>query len=369
MPNLMDLNTPSNAELIQAALREENSINLYPEDKREKTYSETLFEAYDKYQKGADELAQVNRNRATFLENVKNELLTLSLFHEFVEPVLENFTATTHEKNVGYQTVSNFVNEQGADNLLNNFKYKNLYLAEVAYAVNKFYESINEAVAEKIKEGLPEDDIYEIEDREIEDYLLDLDDKIPKDITAIITKRVQNAVDDFIDDKKKSQFEIKQIYEKARDKVAAHNQLQDELSGLINNQTDASSDGMDPEVGINDNLNAKLDAQNQDTMGNMAGYNPTPQQEATAWANSEIAKILENNYNVFDAMTRILVESVHKIPSLNESYHKESKLDSQKIFNDVRAMYTVLEMCNTLNIIKVDEEYLGKMIKDMKGSN
>ena len=351
---LMDLNTPSNAEFVKAALKESESIDLYPEEeKHEKTYSEMLFETYDQYQGKVDAAAKKKESYGTFMENVKSELLTLGLFHEFVEPVLENFTATSHEKNVGYQTVSNFVKEHGVDSMLHDFKYKNLYLAEIAHDTIKKFESIKEGADCKIKEGLPEDDIYEIEDREIEDYLLGLDDKIPKDISGVITKRVQNALDDFIDDKKKMQFEIKQIYQKAKEKVQDYNQAQAELNAE-----------QDPDMS-NDVYDA-IDAQNaQDAPMDDDIRKLTPEQEATSWANSQISHLLESSYNVFEAMTRVMVESVHKIPTLQEYYQVDSKLDSAKIMHDVRAMYTFLEACNTLNIVKVDEDYIVSMIKDM----
>ena len=84
-----------------------------------------------------------------------------------------------------------------------------------------------------------------------------------------------------------------------------------------------------------------------------------------AWANSKIHTMLEQNYTVFDALVRILVEGVHKVSTLKEAYTVDGKLNSKKVMNDVRAMYTCLETYNTLNIIDVDEQYISNILKEM----
>lgn len=360
----MDLKTPSNADVIKQALEEESKINLYPEEKKEKTYSETLFETYEKYFSQIDKAKEINNKHRAFFEDTKEELLTTGLYRVLINPILEEYLATSHEKEVAYNMVKNLVHEQSTYKLLEEFKYKNVYLAEIAQAVNKHMEIITETIDEKIKEGLPEEDIYDIEDDEIENYLLDLEDRVPKDATHMIAKRVQNAVDEFIDNKKKSQIEIKNIYDKAKEKVDEYNQAQAELN--IPPQSDiADGDyGYAPELDTDENLNNKLDKQYQDELINNPNMNPA--QEAMAWANAQISNILEQNYSVLDAITRILVEGVHKIDSLKESYEKNNKLNSRKVFGDAKAMYTCLEAFNAYGVINVNEEYITNMLKDMR---
>ena len=85
-----------------------------------------------------------------------------------------------------------------------------------------------------------------------------------------------------------------------------------------------------------------------------------------AYAKSQESSILEGSYGVFDAMLRVLVESTHKTASIRQQYLKEDgKVDFQKIFNDTKAMYTVLEAVSTLNVVPVDAEYIKNMIHEM----
>ena len=67
-------------------------------------------------------------------------------------------------------------------------------------------------------------------------------------------------------------------------------------------------------------------------------------------------------------MTKIMLESVHKISVLKESYSNNNKLDFKKIMKDTEVMYTFLECLNTLNIVNVNESYITNMLLEMKNS-
>lgn len=382
MPLIMDLDTPSNADVVKQMLRESEAINLYPTPEVDpvEEFTQSMGEMYDKLYEASDAQMVIEQNRQQFLHETKADLLSLALYQNLIAPVQETQLATSREKDLALNAVANFVNEEGTDLLLDTFRYKNVYLAEIAHCVDEEYERILETVEGKIKEGLPEDDICEIEDKDIKKYLVDCDNKVPKDVTNIIHKRVEGAITDFVDDKKRSQFKIKQIYDKAREKVDQYNQAQQAMD--MANQTDAGMDGsVDPEVSIDANLNAKLDAQNQEDIMNQAepGYDPTaigansgvglqsPQQEAMAWAKSMESQVLEESYNVFDAMVRVLVESAHKTEAIKMQYLKEStnQIDFEKVFKDTRALYTVLESLNTIGAIEANQDYLKRMIMEM----
>ena len=384
MPLIMDLDTPSNADAVSQMLRESEAINLYPEVEEDpsEAFSRELNETYGAMYAAKDAEAAVAQNRRAFLETTKADLLSLALYQSLVSPVQEAQLATSRERDVALNSISDFVHEEGVDLLLDQFRFKNQYLAEIAFCVEEEYDRIVEGMECKVKEGLPEEDVCEIEDRDVKKYLVDCSDKVPRDITNTIAKRVEGAITDFVDDKKKSQFKIKQIYDKAREKVDQYNQAQQAMD--MANQTDAAtSDGVDPEVKVDANLNAKLDAQNQEDLMNQAspGYDPvqmgampgvgmTPQQEAMAWAKAQESEILESSYNVFDAMMRVLVESTHKTKAVRDQYLKEdgSKVDFERVFNDVRSMYTVLEALSTVEAIHADADYLGSMIRSMQAN-
>ena len=382
MPLIMDLDTPSNADMVLQSLKESEAINLYPTPEVDpvEEFTQSMGKMYDQLYEASDAQALVEEARYQFLNETKSDLLSLALYQNLVAPVQEAQLATSREKDLALNAVANFVNEEGTDFLLDTFRFKNVYLAEIAHCVDKEFDHILEVVDGKIKEGLPEEDICDIEDKDIKKYLVDCDNKVPKDVTTIIHKRVEGAITDFVDDKKKSQSKIKQIYDKAREKVDQYNQAQQAMD--MANQTDAGTDGSaDPEVSIDANLNAKLDAQNQEDIMNQAepGYDPTaiganpgvglqtPQQEAMAWAKSMESQVLEESYNVFDAMVRVLVESAHKTEAIKQQYLKEdaNQIDFELVFKDARALYTVLESLNTIGAIDADPSYLKHMIHEM----
>jgi hypothetical protein len=362
---IMDLNSPSNASLVLEKLKEEEAIQLYPKQKpltEAEEYIRNMQELYESTQEGIEANNEYHHNIEVAKEATKAELLTAGLYNTFVEPVCESLLATSREKDVAYNIIRDMVQEEGTDNLLYKMRYTNQYLAEAAHRLDLMYDSYCEGVECKIKEGLSEKDVCDIEDKDIKKYIDDCKDNSNKDLTNIIFRRVEGAVSDFIDDKKKSQFRIKQIYDDAKKKIEDYNQASNAVS--VVKQTDGETmDGMDPDAMAGDNLNAKLDnQQNQE----IAGAGMTPAQEAMAYAKGQESDILDEHYNVFDAMVRVLVESTHRNDKIKSQYINESnKLNFNKIIGDVRGMYTVLEAFNTVCLIDANEDYVKNMIHEM----
>lgn len=371
----------TNADVVREYLKEQTSFDLYPEQHVERSIHDQLNEEYNLMYAQDDIKRAYREYRNAFMEDTREDLLCLALYTTFVSPVLESMYATDRQYDIAADSIKQFVQEQGVENLLNQFQYQSAILSDIGDTVEKYYTHIMEGVDCKIKEGLPEDQAYEVEDKTIKSFVTNCKCKCPHDITNTITKRVEDAVNDFIDEKKKSQFKIQQIYQQAKAKVDEYNQANQSFDNM--NQTDAPMDGnsMDPEVGIDNNLNAKLDAQQDQDIANLndpsmqAPPNPTnpggltPAQEALAWAKNQEAMILESNYSIFDAMVRVLMEGTYKNDVLKESYMGDNgKTSLGKIINDVKAMYTVLETCNILNLIELNEEYLENMLKEMHDS-
>jgi hypothetical protein len=282
--------------------------------------------------------------------------------------VCESLLATTREKDIAYNIIESMIKENGADDMLHMMRYKNIYLAECAHACDKAYDAFCEGMDCKIKEGLSEKDVCEIEDKDIKQYMDDCKDNTNKDITNKIFRRVEGAINDFIDDKKKTQFKIKQIYADAKKKVDDYNQASSAMN--IVSQTDGDTmSGMDPDTNASDNINAKTDNQFNQELSGPSG-DMTPAQEAMSWARGQESDILDEDYNFFDAMVRVIVESAHKNDSLKSSYINENgKMNFNKVISDARGMYTVLEAFNTINLIDVDEDYLKKTIREMYESS
>lgn len=282
----------------------------------------------------SDRVFEINkaRNQAfkeqyEYLDEAQNVLLTNALFYSVLNPVLEEFGASTHEKNIGAQIITNFIQEQNIPELLEDWKHKSIYLAELAHAVDCYTEKYKKRINKLSPENKnPED--YQIEDEETNDLIFDTKDIIPKDITKLISDRVEDSVDQFIDTAKKNKFEIKKIYDKAKEKVE---------------QAKASDD-----------MNITSDDIQE------------IQNEAVRFAKKKEREILEQNTNVFGYMINSVMKSIHEDKVLKESYSNEyNNLNFNNIVNDTRVIYSMLEAFNTLNIITVNENYLYNTLKEM----
>ena len=282
----------------------------------------------------SDRVFEINkaRNQAfkeqyEYLDEAQNVLLTNALFYSVLNPVLEEFGASTHEKNIGAGIITNFIQEQNIPELLEDWKHKSIYLAELASAVDCHTEKYKKRINKLSPENKNQED-YQIEDDEINDLIFDTKDIIPKDITKLISDRVEDSVDQFIDTAKKNKFEIKKIYDKAKEKVE---------------QAKASDD-----------MNMTSDDIQQ------------IQNEAVSFAKKKEREILEQNTNVFGYMINSVMKSIHEDKALKESYSNEyNNLKFNDIVNDTRVIYSMLEAFNTLNIITVNENYLYNTLKEM----
>lgn len=310
----------SRAQLLKEQIEEREKLNeqvidLYPvEDTSmfDNPYTHKLLrEANSK---------RAFNNLSTFQEDVMKELFFQSIYTNTINPILVESFANDHQKEVAARTVIDFINEQDVYDMLNKWKYKNAYLAEYASNIDRAYKLITETAKDKLKEGLTQQDAFQIENQKINDYIVDTKDIIPPDISKTINDRVEDSINDFVADNKLKKTKIMEIYDKAKDQIAA---------------TD------DKEI----------------------------QESYIQLAKKKEKAILESDTNVFGAMTKIMVESVMKIPVLNESYCNENgKVDFSKVMGDVRAIYTCLEAMNTLGIIDATPEYIDNTLKEMKES-
>ena len=75
----------------------------------------------------------------------------------------------------------------------------------------------------------------------------------------------------------------------------------------------------------------------------------------------------ETDLTIYTRMSRILTENILKNENVKDTYINESgRLDVDLVMETVKVMYGFLETLNTIQIEKVDEKYLSKVIKEMK---
>lgn len=314
---------------------QESTFDLYPKEEiKEKTFAETNNEIFYENKKRRNKLIE---SKSAFMEEVQKALMSNAIFYSIVEPVLNEQVSNTHEKKLAASVINEFVNQQDIPSMLMDWKHKSIYLAELANNIDKYSDILKESCDNKIKEGLSDKDTFDIEDADINKFVIDVKDTIPNDITKLISTRVEDSVDDFIDSSKKNKFEIKQIYDKTKGKI--------------------------------DQINADQQEVVQDYPEDQPDQTQVMQQEAVASARRREREILDRPTTVFGEMTNIMLESIHKVGVLKEAYSNEyNKINFGKVVNDTKVMYTFLECINTLNLIPINESYINKMLSDMKNS-
>ena len=337
----------STAELIkrnleQQALKEE-SINLYPDIDKDLTDD---LDFYKKYTKAQDK-AKLDKDLVEqFSESVNSRLLECCLYQGMLKPVLKEQFCNSHERKLGKTLVRNFIKEHGAFNLVQSLKDKSCYLNEWYEAIKGYHTAMMNEAKEIAQEGIPEAEMFEIEDDTIKNFVFDTKSIIPKDITKMITSRVEDAVNDFIDQNKKQKEEIKKVYEKAKEKVAS---LKDTI------------DPNDPSFqDFNGDPNSELDPK----------YGDQVQEQAMAMVRGKQRTFREEATSVFSILSKNTLETIHRNQAIKESYSvgMTGRLDFQKAINDTKVMYSFLECLNTLNIMDLNESTLSKLLTDMKNS-
>lgn len=337
----------STAELIkrnleQQALKEE-SINLYPDIDKDLTDD---LDFYKKYTKAQDK-AKLDKDLVDqFSESVNSRLLECCLYQGMLKPVLKEQFCNSHERKLGKTLVRNFIKEHGAFNLIQSLKDKSCYLNEWYEAIKGYHTAMMNEAKEIAQDGIPEAELFDIEDDTIKKFVFDTKTIIPKDITKMITSRVEDAVNDFIDQNKKQKEEIKKVYEKAKEKVAS---LKDTI------------DPNDPSFqDFNGDPNTELDPK----------YGDQVQEQAMAMVRGKQRAFREEATSVFSILSKNTLEAIHRNQAIKESYSVgiTGRLDFQKAINDTKVMYSFLECLNTLNIMDLNESTLSKLLTDMKNS-
>ena len=337
----------STAELIkrnleQQALKEE-SINLYPDIDKDLTDD---LDFYKKYTKAQDKTKLDKDLVDQFSETVNARLLECCLYQGMLKPVLKEQFCNSHERKLGKTLVRNFVKEHGAFNLIQSLKDKSCYLNEWYEAIKGYRTAMMNEAKEIAQDGIPEAELFDIEDDTIKKFVFDTKSIIPKDITKMITSRVEDAVNDFIDQNKKQKEEIKKVYEKAKEKVAS---LKDTI------------DPNDPSFqDFNGDPNTELDPK----------YGDQVQEQAMAMVRAKQRAFREEATSVFSILSKNTLEAIHRNQAIKESYSvgMTGRLDFQKAINDTKVMYSFLECLNTLNIMDLNESTLSKLLTDMKNS-
>ena len=273
---------------------------------------------------------QANKDSAKleeqFAVKVKKNLIS-EVAYSVMEPIIEEEKYNAHQKGLAMNMFQKLCSLDDPNNLLHQFEKNSIFLSSCALEINRAYKEIMEDTKSKNKCskcgnypcncGEIPDYSYTVDKDIAEKYLSTIKNSTPERLSKIISKRVTDAITNFVNQNTDNKLAIKQIYATTQSKMKKA---------------------------------------------------PTEeiQQEMAMTAKKEVAKIYDQPTNLYGMMVRRVTESITKKPDVKTFYAREDgTLNMAKIMNDVEVMYTVLETCNCLGIINVDKDYARKIIDEL----
>ena len=251
----------------------------------------------------------------TFKMDVKNALLENLLNGLFNDSLgLTASTLSEDTKLFNRSLISNFIMEEGTEEILDRMKSTSRFTSEMA--------SIIESKAEEIMDSVDPDDptTYTVDSEEQINFYENIDCKDDiKDLTDIIKMRVSRATEEFIEKNIADKMDIKDIMATTKDNI------------------DSIRSG------------------DQDTDEAIA-------KEATIRMKRAIAETAKRPHNIYEQMVINLTEQVLNNEALKEKFTVNKKLDMDSIVERANSFYTLLETVNTLKIKKLDEDEIMKLI-------
>lgn len=209
---------------------------------------------------------------------------------------------------------TNFVNENGSHELLKKWKKTSYLMSELAYVCEQNINAICEKADPKNQATL------KIKDDQKNKFFKDIDKVNADSAVSAIRTKVKNATAEFIDSNNAAKEQIKTILSSTKKKIE-------------------KNDGKD------ENLKEAYAADAKRKITDIrAGKTKT----------------------VFEAMVYSVSESALKNEDAKKIFVENSNLNMDKVVEHCEVMYTFLETLNTLKMVKIDEAFIEKLIKDLK---
>lgn len=299
----------SKAEMIKIMLEKEereNKTNYKNKYKRNEDNEE-----YEEFCKLKEEGCKKVKKESTELYNLKKSLLSECIYKVFDKSL--GIQLESQEKDVMKRTlVNNFIEEQGVDRLINEFKSKSYLLSEFARIIEETVKKAKDKCKEENSEELNID--YEIRS----DFYDEIDIEDADEIANIIKMRTTSATEEFIQSNMNDKLEIKDIIRATQEKI--------------------------------DSAKKESVKESYDRQGKAA-----------------IAKVRNRgNKGVFESMVYAISRAALKDDTMKEMYMTENSLNMDNIVENVSIMYTFLETINTTKMINVDEKYITKVLNGFK---
>ncbi len=303
-------------ESRQAKLEAEEMIK----NKRYREEKQSANESYVKYAKERSMEESYNKAYSENKRNFKKGLLVECLYNiykEAVDSLPPTFISPLVESGINLELaqrsiVTDFVNEEGMDNLLFRFKRKNVLLAEWAKLIE---ETTKKCCSKDTKNGKGE---YLIPGEIKDDFFASLATSTPDDISSSIKSKVIASIDSFLDSNQKTRDAVNDIVNKA------------------NNKIDAEADS-----NIGESVSFKTRAKWKQTIKN---------QKRTLLG---------------EMVTRLAKTTLKDSKTYSDYINEDGGINMDNIVGTSIVMYTFLEMVNSLDLRPVDEAYINKKISEI----
>jgi hypothetical protein len=254
-------------------------------------------------------------NRVTFLENVKSGFLSEAMSKLYKESF---GVMTKRDRITAKNLINTFINEQGAGELLNRFKYQNTLVAEMARIVQEHYDMVVESITCDDEEcnipGRAKE--LHLDKTIVDDFYKDLVDLDTTEASKLIKDKVTDAMTEFIDQNTQNKLDFEEIINTAKEKIS----------------------------------DLKEESAVESTMNE---------------AKRQINEMKRTRHkNIFHYMVEAISKEAFKdINGVGKQYIHESKVDMDGVVNSAKLIYTMLEMLNTTEM--VGKDYIQTYIENL----
>ena len=322
-----DFNTPSeNMNIPQrqiAAMLREQQEEMYKEEEAKALAEEAKAtrdsEEYANYvQDYIDSHNAALNERAEFLEKAKDAFLIESLCKlykdSFYGPMSKRDQLTARA------LITQFVQEQGAGDLLNRFKYQNVLVAELGRLVQNAYDKVVDSICES--ESEEDESIYPGRSKDLkldktiqDDFYKDLVELDTTEASKLIKDKVADAMSEFIDQNTQNRLDYEEVINTAKEHIQ--------------------------DVKEESTVDATMD-----------------------YAVRQINEMKRTRHkNVFHYLVEAISREAFKNDAVGKQYIHESKVDMDGVVRSAKVVYTLLEMINTTEM--VDSDYIKTYVESL----
>lgn len=256
-------------------------------------------------------------NRVTFLENVKSGFLSEAMSKLYKESF---GVMTKRDRITAKNLINTFINEQGAGELINRFKYQNTLVAEIARIVQEHYDMVVESITCDDEEcnipGRAKE--LHLDKTIVDDFYKDLVDLDTSEASKLIKDKVTDAMTEFIDQNTQNKLDFEEIINTAKEKIT----------------------------------DLKEESAVESTMNE---------------AKRQINEMKRTRHkNIFHYMVEAISKEAFKdINGVGRQYIHESKVDMDGVVNSAKLIYTMLEMLNTTEMVSKDyiQTYIENLVR------